>query len=184
MKVPNALPVLEAPALLVILPPPSMSAAALPAITPELLRVAAPPLANTPVVAPEIDPRTAFVSVLPAARSTVRAPVMLPLFASVLTPPVMKMPNALPEAHDPALLVTLPPRSMSRSGVACRRRADAAGIIDGHTKITARGDCPRHRCLLKACGRQSRHFHHWERRSGLCAINTKVSAPCSGATAR
>jgi len=74
MKTPNALPEIDAPALLVMLPPPSISRAATPValIVPELVRVAAPPLERTPATLPEIDAPAALVRLPPPARSIPR----------------------------------------------------------------------------------------------------------------
>src|SRR5258708_7154577 len=103
---------MDAPALLVMLPPPSISAPVPPDVIAlsvrELARGAPPPPATTPATVPEMDAPVAFVKVPPAARSTARAPVMVPALATALAPPAMKTPNALPEMDAPELLVMLP----------------------------------------------------------------------------
>jgi len=70
-KAPNVLPEIDPPALLVTLPPPSMStpAAFVAVIVPELTRVAVPPWLETPATPPRMDAPELLVTLPPEFRA-------------------------------------------------------------------------------------------------------------------
>src|SRR5260370_36562498 len=90
-KTPNPAPEMDAPALLVMLPPASISAPAPPAagalIVPELANVAAPPRAKTPATTPEMDAPTAFIRLPPFSRAMPPWPPVLPPLVIADAPP-------------------------------------------------------------------------------------------------